>query len=109
MCTVCSVEGALKEVKRALLDADVNLKVTNRLVEGVKSKAVGMKLVDGELRMVMCGDGGVCWWWWWWLLFFFVCWPSCGGGLWLVMMVLFMTEICVGLVVFAVGLVEVGV
>lgn len=43
-----SVEGALKEVKRALLDADVNLKVTNRLVEGVKSKAVGMKLVDGE-------------------------------------------------------------
>eukprot|EP00903_Cladosiphon_okamuranus_P011894 g11171.t1 len=45
--TESSVEGALKEVKRALLDADVNLKVTNRLVEAVKSKAVGMKLVDG--------------------------------------------------------------
>lgn len=39
----------MKEVKRALLDADVNLKVTNTLVDAVKSKAVGMKLVDGEL------------------------------------------------------------
>lgn len=45
--TESSVEGALKEVKRALLDADVNLKVTNQLVDAVKSKAVGMKLVDG--------------------------------------------------------------
>lgn len=45
-----SVEGALKEVKRALLDADVNLKVTNRLVDGVKEKAVGMKLIDGKSR-----------------------------------------------------------
>ncbi|CAN0119483.1 unnamed protein product [Scytosiphon promiscuus] len=45
--TESSVEGALKEVKRALLDADVNLKVTNRLIEAVKTKAVGMKLVDG--------------------------------------------------------------
>lgn len=42
------MEGALKEVKRALLDADVNLKVTNRLIDAVKTKAVGMKLVDGE-------------------------------------------------------------
>lgn len=43
-----SVEGALKEVRRSLLDADVNLKVTNRLVDAVKAKAVGMKLIDGE-------------------------------------------------------------
>lgn len=43
-----SVEGALTEVKRALLDADVNLKVTNRLIEAVKNKAVGAKLVDGK-------------------------------------------------------------
>lgn len=35
-------------MKRALLDADVNLKVANQLVEAVKDKAVGMKLVDGE-------------------------------------------------------------
>lgn len=37
-------------MKRVLLDADVNLKVTNQLVEAVKDKAVGMKLVDGELH-----------------------------------------------------------
>lgn len=42
------MEGALLEVKRALLDADVNLKVTNRLVDAVKAKAVGAKLIDGE-------------------------------------------------------------
>lgn len=47
-CFSCSLQGALKEVKRALLDADVNLKVTIDLVEAVKNKAVGMKLVDGE-------------------------------------------------------------
>ncbi|CAM9370314.1 unnamed protein product [Pylaiella littoralis] len=45
--TESSVEGALKEVRRSLLDADVNLKVTNRLVDAVKAKAVGMKLIDG--------------------------------------------------------------
>ncbi|CBN76263.1 PFfh, plastid Ffh subunit of the signal recognition particle [Ectocarpus siliculosus] len=45
--TESSVEGALNEVKRALLDADLNLMVTNTLVDAVKSKAVGMKLVDG--------------------------------------------------------------
>lgn len=43
-----SVVGALQEVKRALIDADVNLKVTNNLVAAVKEKAVGSKLVDGE-------------------------------------------------------------
>lgn len=30
-----------REVKRALLDADVNLKVTNALLEAVKEKALG--------------------------------------------------------------------
>lgn len=30
-----------RQVKRALLDADVNLKVTNALLEGVKKKAIG--------------------------------------------------------------------
>lgn len=30
-----------REVKRALLDADVNLKVTNALIEAVKEKAMG--------------------------------------------------------------------
>ncbi|CAM9360245.1 unnamed protein product [Discosporangium mesarthrocarpum] len=45
--STASVEGALKDVKRALLDADVNLGVTNRLVEAVKEKAVGMEVTEG--------------------------------------------------------------
>lgn len=32
---------AHRDVKRALLDADVNLKVTNALIEAVKEKALG--------------------------------------------------------------------
>lgn len=42
------MEGVLKEVKRAMIDADVNLKVTNNLIAAVKDKAVGSKLVEGE-------------------------------------------------------------
>ncbi|CAM9136032.1 unnamed protein product [Chrysoparadoxa australica] len=45
--TAASIEEALKEVKRALLDADVNLGVTNNLVKAVKAKAVGMKIIEG--------------------------------------------------------------
>lgn len=30
-----------RDVKRAVLDADVNLKVTNALIEAVKEKALG--------------------------------------------------------------------
>lgn len=36
-----------REVKRALLDADVNLKVTNALLEAVKEKALGKFLCMG--------------------------------------------------------------
>lgn len=50
MISFCSVEGALKEVKRAMIDADVNLKVTNELVAAVKDKTVGANLVDGEIQ-----------------------------------------------------------
>ena len=35
------LSGAGRQVKRALLDADVNLKVTNALIEAVKDKALG--------------------------------------------------------------------
>lgn len=31
-----------------MIDADVNLKVTSQLVEAVRIKAVGAKLVEGE-------------------------------------------------------------
>ncbi|KAG5177471.1 SRP54-type protein [Tribonema minus] len=45
--TAASVERALGEVKRALLDADVNLKVTNGLIESVRNQAVGKLLIEG--------------------------------------------------------------
>lgn len=42
-----------------MIDADVNLKVTNKLIVAVKEKAVGSQLVDGEgTRAVVCMLGG---------------------------------------------------
>lgn len=55
-----SVEGALKEVKRAMIDADVNLRVTNQLVEVVKAKAIGAKLAKGEILEFL---HYICSWW----------------------------------------------
>jgi len=43
-----NVEEALVEIRRALLEADVNLQVTKKFVENVKQKAVG-KEVKGRL------------------------------------------------------------
>jgi len=45
--TPASVERALVEVKRALLESDVNLKVTNDLIESVRRQAVGKILIEG--------------------------------------------------------------
>ncbi|MFL0780785.1 MAG: signal recognition particle receptor subunit alpha, partial [Prochlorococcus sp.] len=42
-----NVEGALKEVRRALLDADVSLTVVKDFVEEVRQKAVGSEVVRG--------------------------------------------------------------
>lgn len=42
-----NVAGAMKEVKRALLDADVNLRVVNNLLKQIKSRAVGAEVVPG--------------------------------------------------------------
>lgn len=39
-----NVAEALKEIRNALLDADVNLQVVNKFVENVKSKAIGMEV-----------------------------------------------------------------
>jgi hypothetical protein len=38
---LCSSLHDCRDVKRALLDADVNLKVTNTLIQAVKEKAIG--------------------------------------------------------------------
>jgi signal recognition particle subunit SRP54 len=42
-----SIANALKDVRRALLDADVNIKVADTLIEGVKKRAVGQEVTKG--------------------------------------------------------------
>ena len=42
-----NVEGALKEVRRALLEADVSLPVVKDFVSEVREKAVGAEVVRG--------------------------------------------------------------
>lgn len=42
-----NVAGAMKEVKRALLDADVNLRVVNGLLKKIKKNAVGVTVPTG--------------------------------------------------------------
>jgi signal recognition particle subunit SRP54 len=42
-----SIAKALKDVRRALLDADVNLNVADTLIEGVKTRAVGQEVTKG--------------------------------------------------------------
>ena len=64
-----NIDGALKDVRRALLEADVSLPVVKSFVAEVRSKALGadvvrgvspdqqfIKLVHGELVEVMGGD-----------------------------------------------------
>jgi len=46
--TESNIEDSLKEIKTVLLDADVNLQVTNALIAQVKSKAIGMKVGSGQ-------------------------------------------------------------
>lgn len=42
-----NVAASMKEVKRALLDADVNLKVVNNLLKQIKARAIGADVVPG--------------------------------------------------------------
>ena len=52
-----NIEDTLKEVKNILVDADVNLKVTNNLIKKVKERAVGMEVAantkPGEQFMML--------------------------------------------------------
>lgn len=42
-----SIKPALRDVRRALLDADVNLKVADTLIEGVKTRSLGKEVIEG--------------------------------------------------------------
>ncbi len=45
--TETNVKGAMKEVKRSLLDADVNLRVVNKLIRDIKNRAIGEEVIPG--------------------------------------------------------------
>lgn len=42
-----SISKALKDVRRALLDADVNLDVADALIQGVKTRSIGQEVTKG--------------------------------------------------------------
>ena len=42
-----SIQNALKDVRRALLDADVNLEVADTLIDGVKKRSLGKEVTQG--------------------------------------------------------------
>ena len=42
-----SIAPALKSVRRALLDADVNLDVASTLIDGVKRRSLGTEVIKG--------------------------------------------------------------
>ena len=67
-----SIAKALRDVRRALLDADVNLGVADTLIEGVKKRSIGKEVIKGvtaeqqfvksmydELLDIMGGDSSV--------------------------------------------------
>ncbi len=45
--TEASIKPALRDVRRALLDADVNLNVADTLIEGVKLRSLGTQVIEG--------------------------------------------------------------
>ena len=45
--TEASIAPALRDVRRALLDADVNLNVADTLIEGVKARSLGVQVLEG--------------------------------------------------------------
>lgn len=65
-----NIEGALKDIRLALLEADVNYKITKQFIENVSAKAIGqnvigdlkpdqqiVKIVHDELTQLMGGQG----------------------------------------------------
>ena len=47
-----NMQEAFREIRRALLDADVNLRVVKAFISNIKDKAEGEKIVEG-LRLFM--------------------------------------------------------
>jgi signal recognition particle subunit SRP54 len=45
--TESSIKQALRQVRRALLDADVNVEVADTLIEGVRKRSLGTEVLQG--------------------------------------------------------------
>jgi signal recognition particle subunit SRP54 len=45
--TEASIQPALKQVRRALLDADVNVNVADTLIDGVRKRSLGTEVIQG--------------------------------------------------------------
>jgi len=45
--TEASIQPALRQVRRALLDADVNVDVADTLIEGVRKRSLGKEVIEG--------------------------------------------------------------
>ena len=49
--TAENMEGALREIRMALLEADVNFKVVKQLIENIKVKAMGEEVLTRSLAV----------------------------------------------------------
>ena len=47
--TAENMESALREIRMALLEADVNFKVVKQLIENIKEKAVGEEVLAAQI------------------------------------------------------------
>ena len=57
--TAENMQEALREIRRALLDADVNLRVVKAFISSIKDKAEGEKVLEGvdpsqQLIKIVC-------------------------------------------------------
>jgi signal recognition particle subunit SRP54 len=54
--TEINVAETLKEVRKALLDADVNFKIAKQFTETVKEKALGAKCINCSFSQAVDGE-----------------------------------------------------
>lgn len=58
-----SIQSALRQVRRALLDADVNVDVADTLVEGVRTRSLGTEVLEGvtaDQQFIKAVSGQCC-------------------------------------------------
>lgn len=58
-----NVDGALKQVRRALLEADVSLEVIKGFIADVRQKAIGAEVVRGSARISSSSSWCTRRWW----------------------------------------------